>query len=195
MTEEQMKLVEDNSRFPYYMVNKYFSNTSNLCPYADKEDLYQVANAALVKAARTFDTSRGNFSSYAGLVIMNDIRLFLRYNTTNSTYGGRYRFKLEYLDAPYKADKNGEFSPLQDFIPDPNGLEDTIADEDYITYVYNKFWSSLTEKEKQIVTLKSKGLDQTEISKKVDLSQSYVSRIIIKLKARLKSYLAKGGYK
>jgi len=136
MTEEQMKLVQDNEKFPYYMVNKYFRNTDNLCPHCDKEDLYQVANVALIKAAKTFDISRGNFSSYAGLVIMNDVRLFLRYNTTNSTYGGRYRFKLEYLDAPCKVDKDGNISCLQDFMPDPNILEDTITDGDYVRRIY-----------------------------------------------------------
>lgn len=195
MTEEQMKLVQDNIRFPYYMVNKYFSNVSNLPASADKEDLYQVACVAMAKAAKKYEVNKGKFTNFAGLVIMNDIRMFLRYNAIDSSYGGRNKYYIDSLDEPVGTDKDGNVAVRAEFIPSDVDVAQDIVDEQHTAKAFKIFWGNLSDRDKRILSLKAAGLRQDQICVKIGLSQSYVSRIIIALREKLKVHLAKGEYK
>jgi RNA polymerase sigma-B factor len=67
------RLVRDNQRLVHHLLKRF--------SYADEpyEDLVQVANLGLVKAARAFDAGRGvRFSTYASVVIEGEVRHHLR---------------------------------------------------------------------------------------------------------------------
>jgi RNA polymerase sigma-B factor len=67
------RLVRDNQGLIHHLLKRF--------RYADEpyEDLVQVANVGLVKAARSFDPARGaRFSTYAALVIEGELRHHLR---------------------------------------------------------------------------------------------------------------------
>jgi RNA polymerase sigma-B factor len=67
------RLVRDNQRLVHHLLRRF--------TYADEpyEDLVQVANLGLVKAARAFDAGRGvRFSTYASVVIEGEVRHHLR---------------------------------------------------------------------------------------------------------------------
>lgn len=77
MTDTQQRLVEDNIPLPRFVLKKYFNNGNGL-PF-EYEDMVQVGNYALCKAAKTFKPSNGfTFSTYACHVIRTQYRNELR---------------------------------------------------------------------------------------------------------------------
>ena len=70
MTKEQKNLVIENHNLIYYFIHKY-----NL----SIEDYYDVCAIGLCKAALTFNKDKGyKFSTYAGMVILNSIKMEFR---------------------------------------------------------------------------------------------------------------------
>lgn len=75
MTEEQQKLVTDNIKFAYYLVNKRMKNQNVF----EREDLDSIAREALCRAALLYDSSRGcKFINFAKTVINNTIFVEIR---------------------------------------------------------------------------------------------------------------------
>ena len=70
MTNEE--LFNENIKLAYYMAKKY-SNVK-----IEKEDLIQIALLGLWKAAKSYNSDKVKFNSYAGKVIQNEINYELR---------------------------------------------------------------------------------------------------------------------
>ena len=69
MTKEQENLVIENHNLIYWWIHKY-----NL----SVEEYYDVCAIGLCKAALTFNKDKGKFSTYAGMVILNSIKMEFR---------------------------------------------------------------------------------------------------------------------
>lgn len=68
----------DNIPFVYYIIHKYYPT------FAKDEDIIQSGMVGLVKAANKFDSTKGKFSTYAGVIIKNEIAKELKLRVNDS---------------------------------------------------------------------------------------------------------------
>ena len=160
MTEEQKKLVEDNERLIWYVGRKYLSKGYNV--YEE----YGTLAITLCEVATKWDMNKGTFATYACASLENAIKEYFRSQTTKkrSDYTA-----IVSLDEPVYEDDNSVL-----LVKDTLG---TLSLED--TLLLFEVDDILTKQELQICRLRSKGMNQTEISEKVGCSQSYVSRMLM----------------
>jgi len=179
--EVKEKIIKHNIRLVLSRItNKY--RTVNY----DKKDLVAIGNIGLIKAVETFDFKKNiKFSTYAIKCIDNEIGMFIK--------------KLEkdkYTDSINKIitkDKNCQELILEDIIQDKTDIiEDYIKNETNL--LIRELINQLPQNEKQIIIMYfgffgSKIYTQQEISKKLNISQSYVSRILKKILKKIKTNL------
>ena len=173
--ENKDKLIE--SYLP--MVRKICNDVYNESYHIDIDDMFQTGCVGLVKAANSFDPSKNfSFTSYAYRVVKNEIFYMYRIIRTRNK-ADMYAISL---DQKYTVDNNkDEDVTLGDMMP---ARMDTL--DEAITHTnYNRFIQSMTKREQQIWKLYELGANQRKIARMMNLSQSYVSILLKKLKERL----------
>ncbi len=163
------KLVEHNLRLVAHIIKKYYHCVS------DEEDLVSIGTIGLIKAINTYKLDKKiKLSSYASRCIENEILMHFRNIKKTS-------MDISLNDA-IDTDKDGNPLTLMDIMSvDDNIIEDIDTKlnleklQDYMNEV-------LSEREKEIISMRfglneSKPLTQREISNKLNISRSYVSRI------------------
>ena len=170
--EARVKLVTHNIRLVLYIVSNRFSNVEY-----DKKDLVSIGNIGLLKAIDTFDISKGfEFSTYAMKCIDNEILMFLRKIKKHQN--------IVSMDTIVFHDKDGSDIKLEDKLSDGSDLvEDHEQNE--IHSIIRKLVQELPDREKEIVMLhfgfyNDRIYTQEEIADKLNISQSYTSRLIKK---------------
>lgn len=174
----RQKLIEHNLRLVAHISKKYNSAAS------DSDDLISVGTIGLIKAVDTFRPEKGHkLSSYAAICIQNEILMHLRSGKKNSLDIS--------MNEPIDTDRHGNVLTLMDII----AVDDTISDDIDLSIKCSKLKqlinSDLDERERDII-IKRYGLDghkpltQMEISKKIGISRSYVSRIEKRILERLR---------
>ncbi|MGN0473541.1 MAG: RNA polymerase sporulation sigma factor SigK [Acutalibacteraceae bacterium] len=174
----RQKLIEHNLRLVAHISKKYNSAAS------DSDDLISIGTIGLIKAVDTFRPEKGHkLSSYAAICIQNEILMYLRSGKKNSLDIS--------MNEPIDTDRHGNVLTLMDII----AVDDTISDDIDLSMKCSKLKhlinSELDERERDII-IKRYGLDghkpltQMEISKKIGISRSYVSRIEKKILERLR---------
>ena len=161
------------------MVRKICNDVYNESYHIDIDDMFQTGCVGLVKAANSFDPSKiSSFTSYAYRVVKNEIFYMYRIIRTRNK-ADMYAISL---DQKYTVDNNkDEDVTLGDMMP---ARMDTL--DEAITHTnYNRFIQSMTKREQQIWKLYELGANQRKIARMMNLSQSYVSRLLKKLKERL----------
>ena len=149
----------------------------------DKKDLVSIGIQGLIKAVDTFDSSKNNkFATYATRCITNEILMFIR------------------SEKKYINDRS-----LQETIYESNGdyketsLSDILSDDVDISLEYEKkeeyktireLVNELPDRDKKIIMLKYGFIDdrcytQLEIASILNISQSYISRLINKINKKL----------
>ena len=73
LTSTQQKMVEENHNLIYGMAHKYKINL---------DEYYDVLAIGLCKAAMTFDETKGQFSTFAYVTMLNEYNAVLRHNKT-----------------------------------------------------------------------------------------------------------------
>lgn len=177
--EWRKKLMEDNVKLVYYVVNKYGQ-------YKDDEE-YGTAEEAFVRAALNFNPNKGaNFATYATtcmrcrLIQLNSGKRHL----ISQRHNGRFRFlSVDSLDKTVVTLKGGDTITIGDLLEEKEGMNEDILIE---TLSIREFFSKLSERDKLILQLKMAGATQKEMTEKVGLSQAYISRIIKKLRKQYK---------
>lgn len=182
--EARDKIITHNIRLVIYQVTTKFKDVDY-----EKKDLVSVGNIGLIKAVNTFDISKNfTFATYATKCINNEIILFLKKLKTNQN-----------IDSLDKIIVNQDGNDLR--------LEDFIADDENFTEIYeNKenykiirdFVNNLPYYDRQIIMMyfgfyNNKLYKQHEIADKLNISQSYVSRLIKKIIKDLGKKLKKCG--
>ena len=162
-------LVERNLRLVAHIVKK-FDNTGE-----DTDDLISIGTIGLIKAINTFDASKNTrLATYAARCIENEILMHLRSSK-------RVRNEM-LLQDPIGSDKEGNEITLLDIL----GTEgDEVAEQVELSVEQEKLYSkldTLTNRERKVLELRYglfDGIRQTqrEISRKLGISRSYVSRI------------------
>lgn len=162
------KLIEHNLRLVSHIVKKY--NMTN-----DNDDLISIGIIGLIKGIDSFSPEKGNkLTTYCARCIDNEILMYFRNNKKNSMNVS--------LDDQIGYDKDGNEISLLDVLKTSN--------EDYIEKInlkdnldlLLKNIDILSDREKIIIykrygLFNYKELTQKEISKELNISRSYVSRI------------------
>lgn len=129
------------------------------------EDLYATGLVGVVKAVNTYNPDKGvKFSTFATPVIKNEILMTLRKKRIVPAFS---------LDELHDLG-DGEQVNYADMITDGKCLEE----EAIANMQFKDIFNFLSEREKQIISLRMDGKTQKEIEKICGISQAQISRII-----------------
>lgn len=157
------KLIKDNMNLVYHILHRYYPR------HIGNEDLISEGWVALCKAAKTFDESKGKFSTYAFPAILNTFKTYFRKHIKD--------VEIASLDFEIK-DSDGHSATMYEIIPD----EDSSKLFDYVER--DSFVDGLSEREKEVIRLLNDGCTQIEIGEILNLNQATISRIITKVKMK-----------
>lgn len=169
-------LIKENEKLVYNFIKRY--NIKNKEEY---EDILQCGRLGLYKAALNFDTKYNNFCTFASRCILNEINMYFRLEKKCNPVN-----IMSIESAIYNNGKDDKEIKIIDTIEDKNAYNPEIIS--YIGFIFknNKF----SDRDKLIFSLYLKGEKQAEIAKRVNLTQAQVSRILIKIKNKLKDVLS-----
>lgn len=163
------ELIEHNLRLVAHIIKKYYSIS------VQQDDLISIGTIGLIKAINTFDPDKGTrLATYAARCIENEILMQFRAQKKTSQDIS--------VNEPIDTDSEGNPLTLMDII----STEDEIVEDIYKITMLKKLSTEVGRikdpREKSIIMMRY-GLDgmrpmtQLEVSKKLNISRSYVSRI------------------
>ena len=177
-------LIERNLRLVVYIAQK-FEKTGVL-----SEDLTSIGTIGLIKAMRSFDPEKNiKIATYASRCIENEILMYLRKisKTKNDVS----------LDSALNTDSEGNELLLQDVLGTESDAlfktYESLVEKDQLKNAIN----SLLPREKTIMEMRygigsdSEEMTQKEVADKLDISQSYISRLEKKILDKLKLEIEK----
>ncbi|MEJ8546612.1 sigma-70 family RNA polymerase sigma factor [Brevibacillus borstelensis] len=148
-------LVQEHLPFVHFILKKYYPPAG-----LDYDDLFQIGCIGLVKAAKKFDPSLGyQFTTYAGGWVENEIRKIIRSQRATKRTG-------DVFSMDWAGDE------------EEGSLADLLANYDSVEGEVEAKWlfSELIRQEPAITVLALQGYNQTEIGRKLGISQVHVSR-------------------
>lgn len=175
--DARKKIIEHHIGFTLYIVTHYFQNQ----PY-DLKDLVSIGLLGLIKAVDSFDLDKGyKFTTYSSRCIKNEVLMYIRKNIKtpkNVSYDNNL------------ANESNDKNTFLDLLPDKTiNIEEDYAEKEEkeeIARVIN----SLKPDEQKLIKLYfgfgCKQLNQYELSQVFNVSQSYLSRKIRKVLAKIK---------
>ena len=163
------ELIEHNLRLVAHIIKKYYSSS------VQQDDLISIGTIGLIKAINTFDPDKGTrLATYAARCIENEILMQFRAQKKTAQDIS--------VNEPIDTDSEGNPLTLMDII----STEDEIVEDIYKISMLKKLSAEVDRikdpREKSIIMMRY-GLDgmrpmtQLEVSKKLNISRSYVSRI------------------
>lgn len=165
LNDEQRQMVVDNEKLIWWTMKRF--------GVSDIDDIYSILALGLCKAAFTYKKEKGEFSTWAITIMEMEIKLEFRRRNTNIR-------RLNYETFSYNSIiPNGKNKNDIEFLETIQGKSDVWED------LVNIDFSCLTDTEKQIVKLICEGYNQMEMKEIMGLSQSYISRIITRIKKKL----------
>jgi RNA polymerase sporulation-specific sigma factor len=163
------KLIEHNLRLVAHIAKKYDSKK------VDNDDLISIGTIGLIKGVDTYKKNHNvKITTYCARCIDNEILMYFRKNN-------KYNNDIS-INEPIGYDKDGNPIEILDVIKmEDVDFSDDLELKDNIKLL-NKYLSVLTNREKEIIIDRygldnKKSLTQKMISKKLNISRSYVSRI------------------
>lgn len=172
------KLIEHNLRLVVYLSKKY-ENTK-----IDLEDLVSIGTIGLIKGINTYKMDKNiKLATYASRCIDNEILMYLRKNKKRNADVS--------LEESLSFDSEGNELHLEDILgTDPDLVTKELEDNDLKLTLMNEI-NRLPERDKQIMKLRyglfgEKEITQKELAQKLNISQSYISRIEKKVIKRIK---------
>lgn len=184
--EAKDTLIEHNLRLVAHISKRYYTNIK------DQEDLISIGTIGLIKAASTFDYTKGTrFATYASRCIENEILMHFR--------NLRKCAQDVFINDPIDTDKEGNSLTLQDIMADKENIFDHIDLRLQSERMYRYIDKHLTDREKKIIIMRygllsTKPLTQREVAKTLGISRSYVSRIEKKAVETLRKYFGRDGF-
>ena len=162
-------LIEHNLRLVAHIVKKF--ETKNV----DTDDLIGIGTIGLIKGINTYKKDKSiKLATYASKCITNEILMYFRSNK-------KYQ-NIVSLDDTIGYDKDGREITLIDIIKDDKKPLDDIVNLKENINLISKYIKKLNKREKEILIKRyglnnKKEMTQKEISKELNISRSYVSRI------------------
>lgn len=167
--EDRNKLIEHNLRLVAHIIKKFDNK------YVDSDDLISIGTIGLIKGVDTFSNDKGvKITTYCARCIENEVLMYFRSNN-------RYNNDISINDA-VGFDKDGNEIAIMDVLKTPN--PDFVSDIDLKDNILllKEYMDVLTPREREIL-VRRYGLDnqdeqtQKNISRRLGISRSYVSRI------------------
>ena len=174
--EYREKLILHNLRLVGKIVFNDFCNSKY-----DKDDLFSIGVEGLIKAVDNYDVKKGySFSTFASVCIRNSILMYFRCER-------KYFNDVSINSFVYK--KDGKEINFDEYFTDGKCFEDEVCDENFFDFVIGII-ENLNDLERFVIInhlgLGTERLGQKEISMKLGLSQSYISRLEKKIYTKLK---------
>lgn len=167
--ESRNKLIEHNLRLVAHIVKKYETNG------VSADDLISIGTIGLIKGIDSYSINKGvKLTTYAAKCAENEILMYFRSNK-------KYNNNIS-LEDIIGHDKDGGDITLMDVLKENSkSIENTIEFKDNIRSL-SKYLNVLNKRELEIIKMRYGLLNeeektQKEISKKLHISRSYVSRI------------------
>ena len=181
--DARKELIEHNLRLVVYIARRFENTGVNI------EDLISIGTIGLIKAVGTYRADKNiKLATYASRCIENEILMYLRKNASRK---GEVSF-----DEPLNTDWDGNELLLSDVL---GTEEDTVMrpiEEDVDRQLLARAVARLSEREKQIITLRfglggGEEKTQKEVADLMGISQSYISRLEKRIIAHLKKEIIK----
>ena len=179
--EARNKLIEHNLRLVVFLAKKY-DNTMY-----DLEDLVSIGTIGLIKGIKTYKLDKNiKLATYASRCIDNEILMFLRKN--------KKRMSEVSFEDSVNLDSEGNELHIEDiFGTEEDLVEKSIECKDDKILLASEV-KKLDDREKEIIELRyglsgKKELTQKELAEKLNISQSYISRIEKKVIKKLKAIM------
>ena len=176
-------LIEHNLRLVVYIAKKFESSGVNL------EDLISIGTLGLIKGVQTFKMDKNiKLATYASRCIENEILMHLR--KTN-----RIRHEVS-LDEPLNVDWDGNELLLSDILgTEENEVYKDIEEDVERQLVFDAI-NRLKRREREIMNMRfglcgEDPLTQKEVAQKLDISQSYISRLEKKIIDKIRKEVLK----
>jgi len=174
-------LIEHNLRLVVFLAKK-FDGTSY-----DLEDLVSIGTIGLIKGINTYKIDKNiKLATYASRCISNEILMFLRKNK-------RLQNEIS-LEDTLNYDNEGNALSLEDIL----GTDIDIVDKEYQSINDKELLeleiAKLPKRDKEIMIMRyglynTKDYTQKEVADKLNISQSYISRIEKKVIKRIQNLL------
>lgn len=172
----------------YEQFNRFIYKTAHgfLNTGEDIDDLIQVANIGLVKAFNSYKVESKNlFMTYLAIVVNNQVLMHLRKIK-------KFRNETSF-DDPLCTDIDGNSLTLLEIIKDPEECEEIVFKK-IADIELKKFINELRPLNKRILELFFFGnMKQFKIGKELNISQSYVSRLLVQSLKTLKNKYERNG--
>lgn len=177
-------LILDNVNLIYYVLKK-----CNV--YHQLDEYYDICMIGLVKAANTFDESKGyTFSTYGISCIRAELFSYIRKENNNKR---KANYNTVSLDSTVYRANEGRDITLLDSLPSEINIEDEIIDNEE-KELLKEALNILEEKELSVISYMygingCKELNQQDIAKILGMQQGSVSRIGKRAINKMKYYL------
>ena len=158
MQESIEKLITENMKLVYYLVNRYYPT------YSHDEDLIQIGMIGLCLAADKWDSTKSKFTTYASKVILNEIRAEFRRRNR--------QLKTVSLDA-MTAGEDCEDISFYDVLPGDTDVNYDPTEE---------FATKLTRTDRECLRDSLNGSSLREIARKSNCSVENISRRIRRIR-------------
>ena len=174
-------LIEHNLRLVVFLAKKYESTGY------DMEDLVSIGSIGLIKGINTYKIDKNiKLATYASRCIANEILMYIRKNKNRKT-------EISLEDA-LNYDQDGNELHLEDVMGTPDDLVVKEFEESEEKRLLTKEIELLDERDKKIMIMRyglynTKEYTQKEVADKLNISQSYISRIEKKVINNLKNSL------
>lgn len=163
------KLIEHNLRLVVFLAKKY-ENTK-----VDLEDLVSIGSIGLIKGINTFSKNKNiKLATYCSRCIDNEILMYLRKNK-------KTRSDISFEDS-LSFDSEGNELHLEDILGTDKDIVTKPLDDKLDKEILKSELEKLNKRDKEIMCLRYglngyKEYTQKEVAEKLNISQSYISRI------------------
>ena len=178
--DEQAKhlLIEHNLRLVVFIARRFENTGVNL------EDLISIGTIGLIKAVGTYRRDKNiKLATYASRCIENEILMHIR-----KISGQKAEISL---DEPINMDYDGNELLLSDILGTDEDTVSSALEDDVDLCLLRQALRELPEREREIVLMRYglegyQELTQKEVAQKMGISQSYISRLEMRILQRLK---------
>ncbi len=175
------KLIEHNLRLVVFLAKRY-ENTN-----IDLEDLVSIGSIGLIKGINTYKRGKNiKLATYCSRCIDNEILMYLR------------KIKKTKTDISFEEslsfDSDGNELHLEDILGTENDIVTKPLEDEYDKKLLREELNKLDVRDKEIMEMRYglngvEELTQKEVAKKLNISQSYISRIEKKVIKKLKNII------
>jgi len=181
--DEQAKqlLIERNLRLVVFIARRFENTGVNL------EDLISIGTIGLIKAIGTYRRDKNiKLATYASRCIENEILMYIRKIANQKTEVS--------LDEPINMDYDGNELLLSDIMGTDEDMILRPMEDDVDLRLLRQAVKELPQREREIVQMRfgldgHKELTQKEVAQKLEISQSYISRLEKRIMLRLRKEL------